>query len=294
MNRLALHARKLGNALSVGGRITLPQILLRRCFRFARGKVRIPDFDGNLSIDLTLSEHMERRIFWMGYYNREIVALLDLLLREGMVVVDVGANIGEISMVSANRVGVSGRVFAFEPIDDIADEFQANITRNQLPQVTLVRCGVSDVIESNVPIYASCGQRDQDDEHRGLGSLFGEDAEVVPIQHISVTTLDAYFDDHSADRVDLIKIDIEGAELHCLKGGARVLEKFKPMLIIEVQEQSAGAAKYRAVEILDFLMGFGYTFHRIGSGGRLTPIDASGLRAYQNILCMPVENYSSE
>ena len=247
----------------------------------------MPDFDGDLKIRLRLFEHMERRIFWMGYYNLDIVAWLDKYLRKGMNVIDVGANIGEISLVSAKRVGESGKVIAFEPINDIADELQANIERNRLHQLKLERMGLSDAICDDVPIYASCGQRDANDEHRGLGSLFGAEAEGIPIQHISITTLDAWISANPVERLDLIKIDIEGAELPCLMGAQRTIRRFKPQLIIEVQDQSASVAGYKARDILDFLAPLGYEFQRIGRKGRLAPLRAENLTGYQNVLCIP-------
>lgn len=287
MRRTILILRGIGQKLSIGGRFMLPKILLRRFFRHASGTYRIDDFDGDMSIDLRLSEHMERRIFWMGYYNTDIVAILDKLMRDGMVVVDVGANIGEISMVAAKRVGKSGKVFAFEPIDELADELQSNIDRNGLSQVVIVRSGLADSIIDKVPIYASCGQGDQADEHRGLGSLYGEKAEGTPLQYIGITTLDAYFAEHPVDRVDFIKIDIEGAELPCLRGAENTIRQHRPLLIIEVQEASAAAAGYRASDILDFLTTVGYTFSCIGRNGRLTPLDTNSLHMYQNVLCQP-------
>jgi FkbM family methyltransferase len=279
--------RKIGNTLSLKGTFSLPQTLLRRSFRYARGTYNVNDFDGDLSVELRLSEHMERRIFWMGYYNKEIVALLNTLLREGMVVVDVGANIGEISMVCAKRVGPKGRVIAFEPIDEIADELQRNIERNNLHQVVLARTGLSDAILEQVPIFASCGQRGHGDEHRGLGSLYGQAAEGAPLQTINVTTMDAYLAANPVARVDIIKVDIEGAELPFLRGAEWTLKNFKPLLIVEVQEKSAAAAGYRAVDILEFLSDLGYTFARIGRHGRLSPLRSAGLAEYQNVLCTP-------
>lgn len=279
--------RKAGNALSLDGRFVLPQSALRRLFRHASGTYRVDDFDGDLSIDLRLSEHMQRRIYWMGYYNKEIVALLDGLVREGMVIVDVGANIGEISMVSAKRTGRSGTVIAFEPVDEIADELQANIERNRLEHVVIVRAGLSDQAMDHVPIYASCGQSEAGDEHRGLGSLYGAPAEDTPLQFIRVTTLDAYLEELRPSRIDIIKVDIEGAELPFLRGASKTIQRYRPLLIIEVQNESSAAAGYRAEDILGFLSDLGYTFARIGKKGRLTPIQASNLADYQNVLCTP-------
>lgn len=279
--------RNIGNALSSKGRLPLAQSLLRRTFRHARGTYSIDDFDGDLRIDLRLSEHMERRIFWMGYYNREIVALLDRLVQPSMVVLDVGANIGEISLVCAKRVGPAGAVVSFEPMDEIADELQKNIDRNRLRQVTVVRAGLSDRAATEVPIYASCGQRSQGDENSGLGSLYGENAEEAPAQLIELTTLDAYLAQSPVPKVDVIKVDIEGAELPFLRGAEQTLRTYRPRLIVEVQDKSAAAAGYTASDILDYLSGLGYTFERIGSNGRLAPLTASGPTDYQNVLCTP-------
>jgi FkbM family methyltransferase len=282
--------RTAGNALSLEGRFLLPQSFLRRAFRHASGTYRVDDFDGDLSIDLCLSEHMQRRIFWMGYYNKEIVALLDDLVREGMVVVDVGANIGEISMVSAKRTGPSGAVIAFEPVDEIADELQKNRDRNQLSWLSVVRIGLSDYVADQAPVYAFCGQGKTKDENRGLGSLYSESAEGAPLQLIRVTTLDAYLDQFPPRRIDIIKVDIEGAELPFLRGARETIRRYRPLLIIEVQNASSSAAGYRAEDILGFLSDLGYTFERIGKQGRLTPMLASSLTEYQNLLCTPIDD----
>lgn len=286
MKPVANVLRDIGNALSFNGRLPLAQSLLRRAFRDAVGRHSIHDFDGDLQIDLRLSDHMQRRIFWMGYYSREVVALLDKLVQPGMVVLDVGANIGEISLVCAKRVGRAGSVISFEPMEEIADALQQNIDRNRLEQVTVVRAGLSDKAATGVPIYASCGQGARGDEHSGLGSLYGVSKDA-PAQFIEVTTLDAYLAQSPVAKVDLIKVDIEGAELPFLRGAEQTLRRYRPRLIVEVQDKSAAAAGYAASDILDYLSGLGYAFERIMRNGRLTPLTVPGLSEYQNVLCTP-------
>lgn len=226
-------------------------------------------------------------MFWTGYYNRRMVVLFDRMLKPGMTVIDVGANIGEISITAAKRVGRCGRVIAFEPIDAIADQLQANVTRNQLNQVTVERTGLSETPADNVPVYASCGQGDPDDENSGLGSLFGGAENVPELQRISITTLDIWLMEHPLDRIDLIKIDIEGAELPCLKGAECTLRQFRPVLIVEIQDTTATTAGYRASDILIFLSSLGYTFETIHHGGRLTELNIENLQSFQNVLCTP-------
>lgn len=287
---LLLFLRNVGNLFSFGGRFPAPQLILQACFRRAHGKIQVRDFDSDLNVDLSLSEHMQRRIFWTGYYNRRIVVLFNRMLRPGMTVIDVGANIGEISMIAAKRVGHTGHVIAFEPIDAIADELEANVKRNRIQQIAVVRVGLSDVPADNVPIFDSCGQGTASDEHHGLGSLFGAATGQPPLQRIPVTTLDAWLAKHPMERIDLIKIDIEGAELPCLMGAEQILRRFKPVLIVEIQDTTATTAGYRAKDILAFLSGLDYTFETIHHGGRLTALNVDNIEEFQNVLCTPTED----
>lgn len=275
--------------LSFGGRFAAPQLVLQACFRHAHGEIHVRDFDGDLSVDLSLSEHMQRRIFWTGYYNRRMVVLFDRMLKTGMTVIDVGANIGEISMTTAKRVGHTGRVIAFEPVDAIANQLEANASRNHLNQITVVRADLSNAPADNVPVYASCGQAISDDENGGLGTLFGGKEGGPELQRIPITTLDIWLDVHPIDRIDLIKIDIEGAELPCLLGAENALRRFRPALIVEIQDSTATTAGYAASDILAFLSGLGYTFETIQHGGHLTTLTENNLEAFQNVLCTPAE-----
>lgn len=281
-----LPLRKLGFQLSSVTHSKLPKAILRRLFRHVRATVTVTDFDGDLSMDLQLSEHMQRRIFWMGYYSETIASLLNTLLKPGMTVLDVGANIGEISLLAAKRVGAQGQVFAFEPIDVIARQLAHHVQINRLNQVSIESLALGDAVENDQPIYASCGQ-EVDDENNGLGSLYGGEGETL-LQRIQMTTLDTWLQAHPViERIDLIKIDIEGAELACLRGARQCLQRFRPNIIVEIQDFSAARAGYQPADILDFLSGFGYTFHRIGTHGALTPLTSANLSDFQNVLCTP-------
>ena len=282
---MALALRKWAMRSSFGGKFPVAQRILRRIFRGAQGTVRVNDFDGSLSIDLRLSEHMQSRIFWIGYYSQEIVHILNRILREGMVFVDVGANIGELTMVASKRIGSNGRVLAFEPVAKNLLELHKNIRENVLHNAIVVESGLSDY-EGEAHIYNSCGQGAENDEHFGLNSIYIGNGEGVAIQSIPLTTLDRFLQDKPQDRIDVIKIDIEGAELACLRGAEYTLRTFRPHLIIEVQKASSAAGGYEQTEILNFLSPFGYSFFRIGSGGKLSAVQANSLSDYQNVLCV--------
>lgn len=276
--------RRLGNTLSIGGRLRLPQSILRRAFRMVPYEITVPDFDGAYGMRLRLSEHMQRRIFWMGYYSTDIVALLKRMLKPGMVVVDVGANIGEVTLVSAQCVGNTGSVIAFEPVNVIANRLAEHVRINELEQVVVIRDALGAAVKERVPIYTSCGQ-EVSDEHQGLASLYGEGEDQEPIEFVNITTLDEAVASLYLPRVDLIKIDIEGGELACLQGAESVLRRFRPMLVVEVQAFSARQAGWDVSELFQYLHGLGYEFFTIGPRGRLTGLELEALADFQNVFC---------
>lgn len=276
--------RSLGNTLSIGGRLRLPQSILRRAFRMVPYEITVPDFDGVYRMRLRLSEHMQRRIFWMGYYSADVVVLLKRMLKPGMVVVDVGANIGEVTLVSAQCVGNAGSVIAFEPVNVIANRLAEHVRINNLEQVVIIRDALGAAIEKRVPIYTSCGQK-VSDEHQGLASLYAKDKDQEPIEFVNITTLDETVASLCLPRVDLIKIDIEGGELACLQGAESVLRRFRPMLIVEIQAFSARQAGWDVSELFQYLHGLGYEFFTVGPRGRLTGLKLEALAEFQNVFC---------
>lgn len=285
--------RSFGNALSFGGRFRLPQTILRRVFRLVKREIVVTDFDGGLRMQLSLSEHMQRRIFWMGYYSTDIVALLKQVLKKDMVVVDVGANIGEITLVAAQRVGFDGKVIAFEPVSSIAKKLSEHVRMNDLTQVIVRKEALGLPNSGRMPIYISCGQ-DTSDENHGLASLYGESAAQNPIEYVDVVTLDNVVSSLSLARVDLIKIDVEGGEFWCLQGAESVLRHYRPMLIVEVQRFSAHKAGWNVDDLFQYLSGFGYEFFTIGSNGRLSALNLSALTDFQNVFCKICDEHTGE
>lgn len=288
ISQLFLILRSIGNALAFGG-FHLPQTILRRLFRLAKSKVVVTNFDGNLQMHLSLSDHMQRRIFWMGYYSREIVALLKKCIKPGMTVLDVGANIGEISLVAANLVGNDGKVIAYEPVTSIADKLQTHVSLNDLTQIQVQRVGLSSKNQTNVPIYGSCGQ-DVKDDHNGLASLFGQNKDEAIVEYINITTIDDSVASLGLSNIDLIKIDIEGGEYECLLGAEKILKKYRPMLVVEVQEFSAQQAGWKPEELFRFLENFNYEFFTIKNNGNLVRLDRNQALTFQNIFCKATVN----
>lgn len=279
-----LRIRAAANALAAASHSKLPRTLCRRLFARAQAEVEVCDFNGSQRMRLDLSEHMQRRIFWMGHYSRDVVATLKWLLRPGMHFVDIGANIGEITLTAGKIVGTTGSVTAFEPVDAVASKLAQHLLWNDLTWCTLERLALSDRL-GTAEIFASTGNNATWDPHDGLASLHNIDQSRVPVQQVRLGTLDHYFSDHPTIAVDGVKIDIEGAELECLRGAEATLRRFQPWLIVEVQSQTSAAAGYEQRQILDFLAGLGYQFYKTGNA-RFQAIAVDDLSVIQNVLCL--------
>jgi FkbM family methyltransferase len=247
--------------------------------------VLVEDFDGDLSFKLDLGEHMQRRIFWMGYCNLDVVPLLKSLLKPQMVYVDVGANVGELALVSAKLVGPEGRVVAFEPVTATADRLRENLSSNDMAWVEVVEKGLSDEV-GLFPIYRPEDFASLSGEvNNGLPSLFAGGLTGSEIQKVELSTMDLFFE--SASQLDVLKIDIEGAELACLRGGVRTISRLRPHIIIEVQEETAHMAGYSPRDVLELLSTLHYEFFSIGRKGKLAPVQSDTLDGSQNVLCVP-------
>lgn len=168
-----------------------------------------------------------------------------LVARPGDVAVDIGGNLGEWMAPLAAAVGPEGRVYAFEPVPVLADALAKTARLNgHGATVEIVRSAVSDATgEAPFNVTMAAGG---DGALSGLSS--GGGATVPTI------TLDDFMAERGLGRLDLIKIDVEGAERRVLEGARRTLETCKPRLVFESGHESAGD---RAA-IADLLDGAGY------------------------------------
>lgn len=258
--------------------------LLRSMVGHRSETVTIDDFEGDLTMFLDLDEHMQSQIYWYGSYNREIAALLRRVLKPGMTVFDVGANIGELTLVSAKLVGPSGTVVSFEPVKRFAEHLEKHVAANRFTSVRLVQAGLSDA-PGEATIYVSQEVDPDGTRNDGLGTLFPTAQRSQAEQTVQLMTLDQAASEIKG-RVDLIKIDIEGGEYKALLGGRELLQRDRPDIVLELAEDSCTAAGYRMEDVLNYLGELGYKFWTIGRNGRLTALSAATLGSFQNAYCV--------
>jgi FkbM family methyltransferase len=177
-------------------------------------------------------------------------------LRPGSVAFDIGANLGEWTVPIARAVGAHGRVIAVEPAPRTASALGATLAANALVQAEMVPCAIGDhdgVADFAMPIVTSA--RADTGTARIGATCAGYEALQVPLR-----SLDSLAAERGLDRLDLIKIDVEGHERQVLEGAAGSLAQYHPVLVIETGHETEGsrsaiherlrALRYRMLGIL--------------------------------------------
>ncbi|ACL56692.1 methyltransferase FkbM family [Methylobacterium nodulans ORS 2060] len=239
------------------------------------GVQEVVDFDGDLRMALDLREQTASEIFWFGYHSRAVVRCLDRLLQPGQVLFDIGARFGEITLVAAKRVGRSGAVYAFEALETTHRKLAANVAANRLEQVRRIPCGV-DAVPGTRMVDARAGRYIGGTLAEGRGGAGRLTAQV------QLTTIDAVVGHYRLERLDGIRLDLEGAGLPALRGAAAALRRFAPWLLIELSRAEPGIAPGELAEVL-----CGYRLHRIGPDGAIVPLDRRDFGEREVLLGLP-------
>jgi FkbM family methyltransferase len=178
-------------------------------------------------------------VYFKNIYER------DYRLREGDVVIDVGAHIGTFVLKAARAVGPSGLVVGVEPASRNFGLLSKNVAENSIGNVKLVNAGLGkEPGRAELNIYNRGGEN----------SLFKREKPPSAVESIEIKTLDMLAKSLSLNRVDFLKIDVEGFELEVLMGGKEVLKAHHPSLAMETHAWGPTVG-----ELTEFLAAFGYT-----------------------------------
>jgi FkbM family methyltransferase len=207
-----------------------------------------------------------REIYETGWYEPETVQILSALLRPGMVVLDVGASIGQYTLLASGIVGATGKVHAFEPDPVTYQWLSGNVKRNNLENVTTNQLALGGE-PGALDLYIGSP------ENIGTTSLRPQYNHSGRSARVDVLPLDDYLERAGVDRVDFIKIDVEGAESLVFKGAKKLLAK-RPTMIIEFEEGNQKRFDTSCAELARILLENGYKLESILDGKRV-PYDAA-------------------
>jgi FkbM family methyltransferase len=224
-------------------------------------------------------------------YEADETALLQRTLSPGMTVVDVGANVGYMALLSARCVGPTGRVLAIEPDPGNIQLLTANVARNGYQNVNLCRCAVGADV-GTATLYRSAWNMGN---HRINAGASGQAIAHETIQ-VEVQTVDKLVEQHGLSRVNFVKMDVEGYEPGVLAGMGKTIARDRPVVLTEFWPHGMRDAGFDPEAFLDTWLGAGYEARVLSNpdrvvrtvAGILDTLPDQGPGTYENVVFLPV------
>ena len=202
-----------------------------------------------------LGDYVGRAAFYVGDLDRKVTWICSHIVRPGDTVLDIGANIGMVTLWLSKLVGDDGKVYAFEPNPELQKILNEMLVHNSLHNVYLQPMALGaeqGLLELRIPRH-----------NLGAASLIrNRDSSDCDAVEVPVRTLSRIVAEEGIESIRLIKIDVEGFEAEVFRGGQDVLASMPPEAILfELNEKLEGTV--RTQPVFKILFDFGYEFFAI-------------------------------
>lgn len=223
--------------------IQIKRYLVRKYPRFSK---YIPDryypyrfAGGRIFLNIRESQMMFERS--LGLYETEKMEVVSAYLKPGMTFVDVGANKGDFTLVAAKRVGSFGRVVSFEPEPSNCYWLRRSIGKNGYSNIELIEAAAGET-DGEAVLYLG--------EKSGWHSLRPHPLLCEGTTKVSQIRLDSLSESGRIGKIDMIKVDVEGAEIEVLRGGWRTLSSNPDIVLLMDIHPQRGVDPRRVVALL--------------------------------------------
>lgn len=234
-------------------------------------------FSYSLVINPVLDKVISKNIYFYGGYEIGTLMFIKKHLNEGDIFYDVGANLGLMTILASISVGSTGRVYGFEPCNEIFKKLSKNIKINKCNNVNLFKMGISSF---------SSKAKIKEVNSDNMGSM---QIDLDKNGDIKVTSLDNLIKSKTIMPPDMIKVDTEGFELEVLKGARKLLLNYNPILIVEYTDTHA-QKRGSQLDIYKTLLKHNYKIYSMQLGknyySKLTQItNENDLPQHDNLFC---------
>ena len=187
---------------------------------------------GRLAGATMILDLQQEKDYWLGTYEPELQQAIMDWVRPGMVIYDVGANIGYMTLLFAKQVGESGKVFAFEALPSNFERLKNNVKLNRFNgRVVPIAKAVAD--GSGGLLFLPGPSRGTGKVQGSAGREFGNanPNQAIPVKGVS---LDGIVFENENPAPDVVKMDIEGGEVLAIPGMRRILREQRPVVLLEL------------------------------------------------------------
>ena len=209
-----------------------------------------------INLELHLNEVIEHNIYYHGSFEPTTRQLLTNLTKPNMVVFDVGSNIGVHTFYMARNVRPNGCVYAFEPASYAYNKLQMNFRLNSQLPVKLEKMALSNENITSLKTQVACSWPVDSSfsrkENQAMNSSRVMDDEITLIK------LDDYIHRNSIQKLDIIKLDIDGNEMKFFEGASLTISKFKPIITFELADYVLRHYDSSADELINLILSYGY------------------------------------
>lgn len=205
-------------------------------------------------LELDQSDPVASGAIALGVYERYESELFRSKIKPGMTIIDIGANLGYYTAIASRLAGEQGSVLAFEPEPNFFKLLSRNISRNDLKNVINFELAIAEKT-GLTNLYLS-------NDNKGHNSIINSEELKNSVQ-VKTTTLDDFLASHKITKVDMIKMDIEGAEILALEGMKNTLMKHLPLLFLEFSPNSIIKINRNPIDLLSTLQEIGYSIFEI-------------------------------
>lgn len=217
-----------------------------------------------LYINVRPVDHIQKDLFWYGHYELDAISIWSHLIQKDSVVIDIGANIGYYTIAASSKATL-GHAYAFEPVSFLRNEIEKNIQLNHLNNVTICSYALRDQ-EQDANVYVSSI------DNVGMSGLLPAENFSGRIEAVTTISLDKWLKDQGMEKADIIKMDVEGAELQILLGMKNTLTTFRPAILVEVIESQLTRFGGSVEKLYAFLRFYNYNPYDIIGQCTLKPI----------------------
>jgi FkbM family methyltransferase len=247
--------------------------LIPPLYFYQRGTAKPANRDG-INYTLDLSSLIDHSIFFYTLNEPSWNNLLKIV-KHDFVVWDVGANIGFLTLNLA-RACQNGFIHAFEPDSQSFSSLKKNVNQNNFTNISLnqIALGVEPQRATLHKLYVN---------NPGANRiLFQSKRNDIATESVEVTTCDLVMDKLDMHRLDILKIDVEGFELFVLQGANKLIQKFKPILFVELAELNLNEHGLTAKVLIDYIESLGY---QVLDAKTMSAIDKQKTNHHTDILC---------